>query len=114
MLRLVFRKTVLLPGLHPAEEVPVGGVEVQLGVAEGEAVHLLEPGELPLVSGRGDLQHLARLLVMGDLVGEHPVVDETGAAARALDESRLLTCRVGAVHHCLVHRDRHFCPWLSM
>ena len=114
MLRLVFRKTGLLSGLHPAEEVPVGGVEVQLGVAEGEAVHLLEPGELPLVSGRGDPQHLARLPIVGDLVGEHPIVEETGAAARALDESRLLTCRVGAVHHCPVHHDRHFRPWLSM
>ena len=114
MLCLVPREPRLLAGLHAAEEVPVGRIEVQLGVAECEAVHLLEPGELPLVSGRGDPQHLARLPVVGDLVGEHPVVEESGAAARALDESRLLTCRVGAVHHCPVHHDRHFRPWLSM
>ena len=54
VLCLVPREPRLLAGLHAVEEVPVGRIEVQLGVAEREAVHLAEPGELPLVFCRGD------------------------------------------------------------
>ena len=54
VLCLVPREPRLLAGLHAVEEVPIGRIEVQLGVAEREAVHLAEPGELPLVFCRGD------------------------------------------------------------
>lgn len=100
----------LLPGLHPAEEILIGGIQIPQGRLQGGSVYFPHPLQRLLELGHASgafivIQRLTLLLIGFFPMGEIVVPDKAATAKRSLNLLRL--CGVGidtkfvAVFHLL-------------